>query len=243
MVRYNSERGCGPTHSTKLFAHFPFQVTQTIPDISIADLTADSRQVRPESLFVAVRGDTNDGHRFIQDAIDRGAVAVVGSEPDLELKVPYILVADSRQAFPYLAAAFYDFPARKLTVIGVTGTDGKTTTSNLIYQNLLAAGKRRNHFYSTADCDQVFAVPCDAPFPDVQRTRQMVHGLSHVVEAASRISPVCVDACEFDLAIVTNITHEHLDYAVRIKLSSCKSRLFTMLSQTLVKGGNPVLLS
>lgn len=233
-----------------LFEGFPFQLTQSVPDIPITDLTADSRLVRSGSLFVAVRGDTFNGHLFIQDAVARGAAAVVGSEPDLALTIPYICVVDSRQALPHLAAAFYAFPARKLTVIGVTGTDGKTTTTNLIYQILLAAGIKAG-MVSTVNAvigDQVL----DTGFhvttpesPDVQRyLSQMVDaGLSHVVlEATSHgLSQHRVDACEFDLAVVTNITHEHLDYhGSYVEYRAAKSRLFTMLNQTVNKiQGNP----
>ena len=233
-----------------LFVQIPFQLTQSVPEIPITGLTADSRQVRSGSLFVAVRGDTYDGHRFIQDAVAHGAVAVVGSEPGLVLTVPYICVADSRQALPYLAAAFYAFPARKLTVIGVTGTDGKTTTTNLIYQILLAAGIKAG-MVSTVNAvigdlvlDTGFHVTTPDS-PDVQRyLSQMVEaGLSHVVlETTSHgLSQYRVDACEFDLAVVTNITHEHLDYHGSYEeYRAAKSRLFEMLIQTVDKiQGNP----
>jgi len=235
---------------TSLFNQFPFTVYPTIPDIPVTDLTADSRQVRTGSLFFAIRGDTFDGHRFIQDAVARGSAAVVGTEPGLELPVPYIWVSDSRQALPYLAAAFHDFPARKLTLVGVTGTDGKTTTTNLIYQILLAAGLKAG-MVSTVNAvigDQVL----DTGFhvttpesPDVQRylAQMVAAGLTHVVlEATSHgLSQHRVDACEFDLAVVTNITHEHLDYHGSYEeYRSAKGRLFTMLNQTLEKPqGNP----
>ena len=110
-------------------------------DVDIDGLAQDSRQVRPGDLFVAIRGLDADGHDFIPDAIRQGAVAVVG-ERETSISVPYVLVSDSRQALAHLAAAFHDHPARKLRVIGVTGTDGKTTTVELTRSILAAAGHK-----------------------------------------------------------------------------------------------------
>ena len=117
--------------SKELFADIPVAVLNGVEltDAPITDVVFDSRAVQPGALFVALVGGSADGHRYIGDALTRGAVAVVGTQPGLELAVPYVQVEDTRFALAHLAAAFYGFPARQLAVVGITGTDGKTTTS------------------------------------------------------------------------------------------------------------------
>jgi UDP-N-acetylmuramoyl-L-alanyl-D-glutamate--2,6-diaminopimelate ligase len=125
---------------THLLEQFPYRYTLLNGDTDICGLVSDSRQVQPGFLFVAIAGGSVDGHEYIPSAIAQGASAIAGTRQLTELKVPYIRVDDTRQALAQLAAAYYSYPARRLTMIGVTGTDGKTTTTNMIYQILLAAG-------------------------------------------------------------------------------------------------------
>jgi UDP-N-acetylmuramoyl-L-alanyl-D-glutamate--2,6-diaminopimelate ligase len=248
-----------------LFSELPFPVISGEPDETpITGITADSRKVEPGNLFVACTGGAVDGHLYIHDAIKRSAAAVVGEKDWVERNgnspygageggaSPYIRVANSRQALAYLAAAFYGYPARKLTMIGVTGTDGKTTTTNLIYHILLEAGMRAG-MISTVNAvigDQVLdtgfhVTTPDAP--DIQHYLAMMvdAGLTHVIlETTSHgWAQYRVDACEFDIGVVTNITHEHLDYHGSYEAyRAAKARLFTSLSDTLPKSqGNPRL--
>ncbi len=219
-------------------------------EVEVTGVTSDSRIVQPGYLFVALVGGTTDGHQYFPEALDRGAVAVVGTQPVQALPVPYLQVEDSRQALPHLAAAFYGHPARKLTVIGVTGTDGKTTTTNLIQGILHTAGIRSgmistiNAVIGDQSLDTGFHVTTpDAP--DVQHyLAQMVEsGLTHaVLEVTSHgLAQYRADACEFDVAVITNITHEHLDYhGTYEEYRSAKARLFTGLADTMPKSqGNP----
>jgi UDP-N-acetylmuramoyl-L-alanyl-D-glutamate--2,6-diaminopimelate ligase len=211
----------------------------------ITGISLDSRRVQPGHIFVALTGGTTDGHRYIPDAIQRGAILVVGEQPQQGIGAAYLQVADSRASLAYLSAAFYGLPARRLTVIGVTGTDGKTTTTNLIYHILLAAGIRAG-MISTVNAvigervlDTGFHVTTPEA-PDVQNyLAQMVEaGITHVVlEATSHgLAQHRVTACEFDLAVVTNITHEHLDYHSSYEAYlAAKARLFTGLADTPVK--------
>ncbi|MDI6769657.1 MAG: UDP-N-acetylmuramoyl-L-alanyl-D-glutamate--2,6-diaminopimelate ligase [Anaerolineales bacterium] len=242
-----------PVLLSDLFSSFPFP-HQGLNGVacSVSAVTADSRQVKPGALFVACTGGTADGHGYIPDAITKGAAAVVGEQPLAGLAVPYIQVENSRQALAYLAAAFYGYPARKLTMIGVTGTDGKTTTTNLIYQILLTAGIKAG-MISTVNAvigDQVLdtgfhVTTPDAP--DVQRYLSLMvdAGLTHVIlETTSHgWAQHRVDACEFDIGVVTNITHEHLDYHGSYEAyRAAKARLFQSLAETQPKPqGNPRL--
>jgi len=122
-----------PITLKRVVSELPLQFSpRDVPETPITGIAIDNRRVEKGNLFVALKGGSADGHDYIPDAISRGAAAIVGEEP-LELAgIPYIRVENSRQALTWLAAAYHGNPARKLTVIGVTGTDGKTTTCNLL---------------------------------------------------------------------------------------------------------------
>ena len=226
---------------SNLFARIPVKPLGAVPPVRINGIALDSRQVQPGHLFVALSGGTTDGHRFIPDAIRRGAVAVVGTQAQADLPVPYVRVPEGRRALAYLSAAFYDFPGRKLTVIGVTGTDGKTTTTNLIY-HILTASAIPAGMISTVNAvigehflDTGFHVTTPEA-PDVQRylAQMVAAGLTHVVlEATSHgLDQRRVGGCEFDVAVVTNITHEHLDYhGSQESYRAAKGRLFSMMAR------------
>ncbi len=228
-----------------LLANLPFEVLSQAEETTVTAVVSDSRQIIQGCLFVAVRGSTFDGHWFIHDAIEKGAAAIVGIESGIALDVPYIWVRDTRKALPYLAAAFYGHPGRKLTMIGVTGTDGKTTTTNLIFHILKAAGIKAgmistvNAVIGDQTLDTGFHVTTPEPV-DVQRYLAMMveAGLTHaVLETTSHgWAQHRVDACEFDVAVVTNITHEHLDEHGNLeKYREAKGRLFQSLAETQAK--------
>ena len=226
-----------------------------IPDIPITGISIDSRVVQPGHLFVAMRGGNVDAHDYIPKAIDNGAVAVVGDRDVGQvgnLRVPYIRLDNSRRALTWIAAAFYDWPGQKLTVIGVTGTDGKTTTTNIIYQILLAAGVKAG-MISTVNAvigQEVLDTGFHVTTPDAHDVqRYLAHmveaGLTHVVlETTSHgWAQYRVDACEFDVGVVTNITHEHMDeHGSYENYRLAKARLFSSLEITAEKPqGNPRL--
>lgn len=117
------------------------------PDVEITGITYDSRKTSPGSLFVAIQGLTTDGHRFIVDALNAGAACVVlqkneaDNESFLQRNAVKVIVKDSRKALAKLSGVFYNFPAKKLRLIGVTGTNGKTTSTYLI-KSILKSARR-----------------------------------------------------------------------------------------------------
>jgi UDP-N-acetylmuramoyl-L-alanyl-D-glutamate--2,6-diaminopimelate ligase len=214
--------------------------TGGLPEIETTGLTADSRRVRPGFLFVATVGGTEDGHRFLPDAAARGAVALAGEQPDPGLGLPYIRVADSRLFLAQAAAAWNGYPSRKMVMIGVTGTDGKTTTSSLIHHILEQAGLAAGLVTSVGarigprQVDTGFHVTTPDPIDLQAFLAQMVEaGVTHaVVETTSHgLAQHRVAACDFDLGVLTNITHEHLDYhGSHEAYLEAKARLFAGLA-------------
>ena len=236
-----------------IFAEIPLPFCMVnVPDIPITGISIDSRAVKPGHLFVAMKGSAADGHDYIPKALENGAAAVVGERDMDGLSVPYIRLENPRRALTWIAAAFYNWPGRKLTVIGVTGTDGKTTTTNLLYQILLAAGINAG-MISTVNAvigEEVLDTGFHVTTPDahdVQRylAKMVDANLTHVVlETTSHgWAQYRVDACEFDIGVVTNITHEHMDeHGSYENYRAAKARLFSSLEKTSEKPqGNPRL--
>lgn len=193
---------------------------QKAPPTPVAGVTHDSRKVEPGFVYVALKGQRHDGHDFIPDALKRGAVAVVG-ENALSLPVPYARVENARRALSALAAAFHDHPSRVLKVIGVTGTDGKTTTSHLIHYLLNAlgtpAGLVSSVGYAFGDewrfPEGHFTTP-EAPELQAVLAEIRDRGLTHaVVETSSHaLAQHRVADVDYDLAVWTHLTPEHLDF-------------------------------
>jgi len=228
-----------------LLAELPEIEHGGLPDGDVSGVTADSRQVSPGAVFVAIPGLTVDGSSYLPDAAARGAILLVGEGPDPASGVPYRQVADARWKLAHLAAAWHGYPARRLVMIGVTGTDGKTTTCNLIYAILRAAGLRAG-LISTVNAvigDRVLDTGFHVTTPEALEVQgylaQMVQaGLTHcVLEATSHgLAQHRVAACDFDLGVVTNITHEHLDYHGSYEAyRQAKGRLFASLSDSAPK--------
>lgn len=218
-----------------------YQIYERI-DKEVEGVNDDSRKINRDYLFVAVKGLKEDGHKFIDEAVKKGAVAVVGqmNRGDLRLKkaITYIKVADSRRALGLIASSFYGSPSEKLKVIGVTGTDGKTTTATLIYWILKESGKKVGLITSVGakigrqDYDTGFHVTNPEPLPLQKFLKEMVdEGCEFaVIEVTSHgLDQERIAGVNFDCAVLTNITHEHLDYHKSFEAyRDTKTKLFKM---------------
>lgn len=225
---------------------------QGAAEVQISGVIHDSRRARPGSLFVAVPGLRVDGHDFISDAISRGASAIVAQKDRFAalaspaLPVPIVLVPDSRQALGLISAAFYAHPSRQLKLIGVTGTDGKTTTTFLIDAVLRAAGHRTGLVGTVAFRvgerlwdNELRRTTMDAP--EIQRllAEMVAQEVDYaVLETTSHaLAQGRVVGCEYDVGVLTNVTRDHLDFHITIdNYRRAKARLFEMLSTAYDKG-------
>jgi UDP-N-acetylmuramoyl-L-alanyl-D-glutamate--2,6-diaminopimelate ligase len=202
-------------------------------DPQIRSISYRSQDVRPGDLFVAIKGFAADGHAFIDQAVANGAVAVVCEQSATTAAVT-VRVPNSRQALAELAADFYGHPSKELTVIAVTGTNGKTTTSYLLESVLQAAGLSVgvigtiNYRYG----GKCFNNPVTTPESlDLQRILAEMRqaGATHVVMEVSShaLDLYRVHGCKFDVGVFTNFTQDHLDYHKDMAhYWACKRRLF-----------------
>lgn len=192
--------------------------TAVVGDAVVTGITEDSREVRPGWLFVARRGGHIDGHRFLLDAVRHGAGALVVERPT-SLGVPQLVVPNTTAAVGPLAARFYGFPSRLLTVVGVTGTNGKTTTCELLRACLQATGRPAGQIGTIANRMGNHSEPASMTTPaptELQKHlwRMVQAGVGAVaMEVSSHaLDQHRVDGIEFDLAVFTNLDTEHLDY-------------------------------
>lgn len=195
-----------------------------LDDVEVTGIYDDSRKVNKGSAFVAIKGLNSDGHEYISNAIKNGASVVVGEKDiakDLLSGVKYIKVSDSRKTLAKLASEWYGNPAEKLKIIGVTGTDGKTTTSNILYWILKSANKKVGLISTVSakigeeEYDTGFHVTNPEPMALHEFLSKMVEkGCEYVVlEVTSHgLDQQRVYGIKFDVSVLTNITHEHIDY-------------------------------
>lgn len=240
---------------SELLAALPNVYSLTGGDVEIHRIVSDSRQVGPGALFIAIPGVHVDGHRFIAQAIERGAVAIIGERAPEELgfsgagQVAYVRVRNTREAWGWLCAAWHNFPSRRMALIGITGTDGKTTTVNLTYHILRAAGLNVGMISTVsarigdAEFDTGLHTTTPDP-PDVQHylAQMAENGATHaVLEVTSHgLAQHRVAGCDFDVAAITNITHEHLDFHGSYEAyRAAKASLFVGLNHASRKPGLP----
>ena len=189
------------------------------PDLEIGAVHYDSRKVTEGSLFVAVTGFASDGNRFIPMAMSKGAVAVVTARKP-ETDIPYVLVESDRLALALLGCNFYGHPARSMTMIGVTGTNGKTSTTLLLKQVLeKVLGAKVGLIGTMSNIIGAEEIPTERTTPesfDLQAlfARMRDAGCSHVVMEVSShaVTLERIGGTHFDIAAFTNLTEDHLDF-------------------------------
>ena len=217
-------------------------------DVEISHLNYHSRKIGPGDLFVAMKGYAQDGHDFIGDAVSRGATAVLSElAPDMVIQklsrkpnqMPVVLqVSDSRKALSRLAVAFYHTPFHNMNLIGITGTNGKTTTSYLLESILLAAGRKPgvigtvNHRISSSVLKSSITTPESLDLMKILREMADYSATDVVMEVSSHaLDQGRVADCPFRTVLFTNITRDHLDYHHSMDAYfKAKSLLFTGLS-------------
>ena len=189
--------------------------------LAIMSITADSRQVQKNTLFVAVRGLRSDGHAFIPNCVEAGAIAIVCEEFPQEMseKVCYVKVKDSAFALSILAGNFYDNPSEKLILIGITGTNGKTTTTTLLFDLFNKLGYTCGLLSTVVNKIGAQEIPSTHTTPDAVQLQQLLHrmvqeGCSHAFMEVSSHAVVQnrISGVHFSGGVFTNITHDHLDY-------------------------------
>ena len=235
----------------ELLADWPGVTVEGSREVEIAAVEHDSRTVVPGSLFVCIRGFRQDGHGFIAEAAARGAVAVVvegdratvGAPPGMTV----VRVRDSRVALAVAANRFFDNPSGSLRVIGVTGTNGKTTTTYLAEAILGAAGRTVGLLGTIEYRCGAVTFPGERTTPESSDLHSLLRRMSAlgawaaVMEVSSHsLALHRVEGCEFDVGIFTNLTQDHLDFHGSMHTyAEAKARLFQMLGRDRRKAGEP----
>ena len=215
------------------------QQVQGNQNVSIQDITADSRAVKPNSLFIALDGATVDGHNYIDKAVDAGAVAVIVSKPvTVPADVCVITVDDTRQAMMVCVPYFFDYPANRMRMVGVTGTNGKTTTTHMIRHILKAQGFKVGVIGTVHIMIGDTSYPIHNTTPDVVDLQHILHQMVQenveycVMEVSSHALALGrVSGVEFDTAVFTNLTQDHLDFHKTFEnYLAAKCKLFEQVS-------------
>jgi len=229
-----------PVPTMKLLEALPDKTVLGHLPAEIRGVAYDSRKVEPGEMFVAIPGLKQDGRRYVEDALARGAVAVVleGSDQLEGRSVGRVLVSSSREALARLADAYFGHPSGALTVVGITGTNGKTTTSYLVDALLASAGRRTGLIGTVQYRIGAESVPAGQTTPEALETQSLLRRMvdSGVTAVAMEVSSHAlalsrVDGIDFDVAVFTNLTQDHLDFhGTMDAYRKAKRRLFALLA-------------
>ena len=199
--------------------------TKNFQDVDITGISYNSQLTKKGDIFLCIRGEMSDGHRYAQDAVDKGAAAIF-CEEELNINCPQIIVKDTKRTMAAIAAAFYDEPSKELNLIGVTGTNGKTTVTHLI-QKILEENNEKCALigtlgYKLSSTDKYKDAKHTTPQPpELQRDLRLMadSGIKNVVMEVSShsLEQNRVGFCCFNGAVFTNLTQDHLDYHITMK--------------------------
>lgn len=203
---------------SKLLEKTDYEILKGDVNKEITTLVYDSRKVEPGSVFVCISGTRNDAHEYIPSAIEKGAVAViVEKKVEVLADISVIYVESARKALAFMAAAFFDYPASKMTTIGLTGTKGKTTTSYMIKEILETAGKKVGLIGTNGAWINGKHYPTKNTTPESYELEEYFHRMVEagceymVMEVSSQgIKMHRVDGFSFDYALFTNISPDHI---------------------------------
>lgn len=222
-----------------LLTSVPARMTGISSDPDIFSVHCRSQEVKPGGIFIAIKGFSADGHDYVEDAVARGAAAVVVDRPVRSTAVT-VEVENTRKALASISSAFYGHPSRSLCIIGITGTNGKTTAAFLIEGILTEAGFATGVIgtINSRYCGKTYSSPVTTPESlDLQRilSDMKACGVTHVVMEVSShgIDLLRVHDCSFDAAVFTNLSQDHLDFHKNMEAYwSCKKRFFTDILTT-----------
>lgn len=188
-------------------------------EVEVKGISCDSRQVKPGDLFVAIKGTKTDGHLFLAEALRKGAVAFMVEEFPRDIGLPCVKVSNSREALGLIASKFYGEPSKALRVVGITGTNGKTTTTYLVEHVLKVKGEKVgligtiNYRWEGLQLEATNTTPSSLELQKLMKEMRDV-GVGYVVMEVSShaLSQKRLKGCYVDIGVFTNVTPEHLDY-------------------------------
>jgi len=205
---------------TEILSELPFyQTNKSIDDITINELKVDHREINKGDLFICIKGFTVDGHDFANKAVENGAVVIIAEK---ELQIPeaiVVTVPDTSRALAFLAVKYFNYPTEKISLIGITGTNGKTTTTYLL-DAIFAESNMKSGLIGTIQSkigSEIF--PVKNTTPDALTLQHIFNKMvkENVQVASMEVSSHALDlgrvfGCEFDIALFTNLSQDHLDY-------------------------------
>lgn len=214
--------------------------TKNFTDVEIEGISYNSLLTKARDIFICIRGEAADGHKYAKSAVEKGALALF-CEEELDVDVPQIIVSDTKRTMAKIAAAFYNEPSKEINLIGVTGTNGKTTVTHLI-QRILEENSEKCALIGTlgyklsSQDDYKEAKHTTPQPPELQRDLRLMadKGIKNVVMEVSShsLEQKRVGCCDFDGAVFTNLTQDHLDYHITMKnYFKAKAILFENLKE------------